>query len=105
MTIVFNENVNLRGYDSTNIRMLALSPSAESIQEYTAMLQKAIPGVGQPVLKMDDEGHNLVSVALLLEFGKLQIILGSDVETGSNNKTGWSGIISIKTVLLSGQIL
>lgn len=71
MTIVFNENVNLRNYDSTNIRMLALSPSAESIKEYTAMLQKAIPGVGQPVLKMDDEGHNLVSVALLLEFGKL----------------------------------
>ena len=67
MTIVFNENVNLRGYDSTNIRMLALSPSAESIQEYTAMLQNN-SRVGQPVLKMDDEGHNLVSCSTL-EFG------------------------------------
>lgn len=96
MTTVFNESVNLKGYNSINVRMLALSPSAISIQEYTAMLQKAIPGVGQPILKMDDEGHNLVSVALLLEFGKLQIIFGSDVETGSNKNTGWSGIISNK---------
>jgi beta-lactamase superfamily II metal-dependent hydrolase len=96
MTTVFNENVNLNGYNSTNVRMLALSPSAISIQKYTEMLQKAIPGVGQRISKMDDDGHNLVSVALLLEFGKLQMIFGSDVETGSNKNTGWSGIISNK---------
>ncbi|MGR3293566.1 MAG: hypothetical protein ACUZ9M_06060 [Candidatus Scalindua sp.] len=94
MNTVFEENVNVKGFGSTRIRMLALSPSAASIKEYKDMLFKAIPGVGKPVLKMDDEGHNLVSVALLLEFGNLQIIFGSDVETGSNNRTGWSGIIS-----------
>jgi hypothetical protein len=94
MSIVFKENVILKDYDSTDIRMLALSPSAESIIKYTEMLQKAIPEVGQRVLKMDDEDHNLVSVALLLEFGEIQIILGSDVETEASNNTGWHGIVS-----------
>ena len=40
------------------------------------------------------ELHNLISVALVLTVGNLQVVFGGDVEAGTNNETGWSGIVS-----------
>jgi len=86
-------NAEIEKYGTTDIRMIALSPSAASIQKYVEMLFEAFPQPGNPLLPMKDESHNLISVALLLKLGDLQIVLGSDVESGLNNNTGWRGII------------
>jgi len=94
MTLLFEmKSVEIEGYGLTDIRMIALSPSAASVQKYIEMLFAANPQVGKAIKPVRDEAHNLISVALLLQIGTLQIILGSDVENGSDNYTGWNGII------------
>ena len=87
------KNIKIDGYGTTEIRMIALSPSAASIRKYVNMLFEAFPKPGKPVLPMKDVSHNLISVALLLKLGSLQIVLGSDVESGLDNNTGWRGIV------------
>lgn len=94
MTVVFDlDDVEIEEYGNTDIRMIALSPSAASIKKYVEKLFEIFPKPGEPVLPMKDETHNLISVALFLKLGNLQIILGSDVESNSSKSTGWSGII------------
>jgi len=97
MALVFDlKNVSVEGYGKTDIRMMALSPSATSSQKYVEMLFKAFPQNGKPIFPINDEAHNLISVALLLDIGDIQVILGSDVENGLQANTGWNGIISNK---------
>lgn len=94
MTEVFEQkNIKIEGYGTTDIRMMALSPSAASTQKYVEKLFEAFPQPGAPVLPIKDEAHNLISVALLLKLGDLQIVLGSDVENGLDDYTGWKGIV------------
>jgi hypothetical protein len=94
MTLVFDlKNVPIEGYGTANICLMALSPSAASCQKYVDTLFKAFPQRGKPVQPVPDEAHNLISVALLLKIGEIQVIFGSDVETGLKNNTGWNGII------------
>jgi len=94
MTSVFNfEKVTVEEYGTTDISMIALSPSALSVEKYIEMLFSAIPKTGEVVLPMRDEAHNLISVALLLKLGDLQVIFGSDLESGSTDSIGWKGVI------------
>lgn len=97
MSLVLNSrNIAIHGYGTTDICLIALSPSAVSIKKYVEMLFNAFPQKGKPIFPLDDEAHNLISVALLLKLGDLQVILGSDVESGLQDNTGWQGIISNK---------
>ncbi|MBF0336280.1 MAG: hypothetical protein HQL05_00470 [Nitrospirae bacterium] len=102
MTSVFDKrNVLIKDYGSTDISMTALSPNAISIDLYTDKLFKAIPEPGLPVHELDDTLHNVISVALLLKIGELQIILGSDLETGTAvHKNGWIGVLSNRDIPL-----
>ncbi len=94
MTIVFEkERVEVEGYGTTDIRMIALSPSAESIQKYVEILLQAVPLIGKPVKPLKDKYHNLISVALHLKIGALQVVIGSDLEKGSDCKTGWDCVV------------
>lgn len=73
--------------------LIALSPSASNIKMYVQKLFKAIPQAGKPVLPMNNNEHNLISVALFLKYGNVQAILGSDLETKNDKSGGWNAII------------
>jgi hypothetical protein len=56
MSIVFElENIEIRKFGTTDIRMIALSPSARSSQKYIEILAKALAEVGKPIVPIDDE--------------------------------------------------
>jgi hypothetical protein len=94
MTGVFDCQAEIPHHGPATVRMTALSPSAMSVRQYVETLFASIPRPGEPVKPLNDDFHNLVSVAMLLVFGDLQVVLGSDVERGSGGETGWSAVIS-----------
>lgn len=94
-TLVLDERVETEEDSFIDIRMMALSPSAESKEQYRDALIEAINiEEGTFHVEKDCTDHNLISVALVLTVGNLQVVFGGDVETGTNNETGWAGIVS-----------
>lgn len=95
MTLVFDKRIKTKNDCFIDIRMMALSPSAESKVKYREELIKAINiEEGSFLVEKDCTDHNLISVALVLTVGNLQVVFGGDVEAGTNNETGWAGIVS-----------
>jgi hypothetical protein len=93
-SIIDVNNIQIEGYGTTDIKLLALSPSAISVKKYVEMLFALYPQKGKAVKPGDDRLHNLLSVAILLKIGNIQIIFGSDVETGTDDNMGWNGILN-----------
>lgn len=82
-------------YGKHEIEMIALSPSAESVKKYVELLFDAIPKEdGDSVKHLSDSHHNLLSSAIWCSIGNLRLVLGSDVERGDDNQTGWDGILN-----------
>lgn len=103
--IVDKRNVKIEDYGITDISIKALSPGASCIRKYLELLHKAIPEEGKAVLRLDDRGHNLLSVSLLIKLGDLKILLGSDVENSQGEDTGWQSIILNTGADLSAQLV
>jgi len=81
-------------YKNYEIEIIALSPSSESIRKYTELLFESIPKEDGDVLKpLSDSQHNLLSSAIWCSIGNLRLLLGSDVEIGDDEHTGWEGIL------------
>ena len=94
-TILFDfSSINVNGYGSSSIQMISLSPSAESEEQYFTILAQSMPQVGQIVKPLKDAAHNLISSAVLLRAGDIQILFGSDLEVGPNDRVGWSCLMS-----------
>ena len=89
------------------VEIVALSPSAESEDLYSDLLFGSIPKKDGDTFKLlPDSDHNLISAAIWCSIGNLRIILGSDVETGKNQKTGWIGILdNVDCPDLSSQLI
>lgn len=79
---------------STSVQVIALTPSGESVKRYTDNLYKAIVKVGQYVQPVPDQLHNLIASAIWISVGSVRIILGSDLEKGMDNLTGWYGVLA-----------
>jgi Metallo-beta-lactamase superfamily len=77
-----------RSIDSqTDIKIWGLAPSGRHVNEYKLKLIKSTKGRQfKSVLPKSD--HNLISSALLIEFGQTRIILGGDVEVD-----GWQDVL------------
>lgn len=86
--------INGTGFN-TEIRVL--SPSGVSEERYADALRRCIPRVGKRLRYLRRTDHNLIASALLVKVNDLKIILGSDVEKGGHNQTGWKGIMGITT--------
>jgi len=95
-TVVERRDVSIAGIGSVDVSLMALSPSAQSADRYVDKLFEAFPKTGQPLKPVSDPDiHNLISVALVLKAGRVQVILGSDLETGARDgATGWRAVVS-----------
>ena len=52
--------------ENTDIKLIAFSPSAISVQKYIEKLFSLLPRVGKVVKPGDDKLHNTISVSLFL---------------------------------------
>ena len=92
-TIVLEEHKSLPSGKTFQVIIKALTPSAESVDRYTKLLFENLRP-GQPVQKLPDRSHNLVASALWISVGSVRFLLGSDVETGTDDQTGWRGVVN-----------
>ena len=87
LTPIIDDQVN-------GVSVTALTPSSDSVRQYTELLYNAIGKVGQYVHKFPDHSHNLIASAIWISVGSVRIILGSDVKNGISKTTGWRGVLS-----------
>jgi hypothetical protein len=81
--------------EGNSVAIFGLSPSAESVETYKQLLFEAIPkNEGDVFNSLTDKQHNLISAAIWVSAGNIRLILGSDVEIGDDDRTGWKGIVS-----------
>lgn len=92
-TIVLQENKVLPSGRAFEVIIKALTPSAESVDRYADRLHRNLQP-GQPIRKLPDRDHNLVASALWISVGQVKILLGSDVEIGTDDQTGWRGVVN-----------
>ncbi|HZX13773.1 MAG TPA: MBL fold metallo-hydrolase [Thermodesulfobacteriota bacterium] len=97
--IIPAKNVSLKNHSKVRVRLISLSPSSASEEEYERLLDQTtvkaiVEGDLARLLDLNDRRHNLIASALLLEIGTIQIVLGSDLERGDSNQTGWKGVCS-----------
>ena len=76
----------------TNIKIWGLAPSGRHTDEYKLKLIKSTKG-RQFKSALPRSDHNLISSALLIEFGQTRIILGGDVEVD-----GWQDVLNDQPV-------
>ena len=91
--VVPPRTVNIRGTDLT-IMAISLSPLAEDEENYIRILREALPRVGHFLKDIPDVRHNLVSSAISISVSGNKAILGSDVERGTSDRSGWQGIVN-----------
>jgi len=89
------EIIRRGNYGNHEVEILALSPSAESVQRYRDILFEAIPRKdGDVIHEIPDTHHNLLSSAIWCSIGNLRLIFSSDVENGKCGQIGWKGILN-----------
>jgi hypothetical protein len=83
----------------SELRITALGPAGNLIDEYEDSIEKCFDtSVAARVLtvKAPDINNNIVSAALLIEYGDTTVVLGGDME-----KEGWEHVIAYTTSTLS----
>jgi beta-lactamase superfamily II metal-dependent hydrolase len=91
--IIARHNLQVGDSPLFDVQMVALSPSAESVEYYTNLLRQSIPNVGERIHPLKDELHNCIASAILLVAGRVRVIFGSDLESGATNRMGWRGVL------------
>lgn len=78
---------------SFELEVLALSPLAKDEESYINILREAFPRTKGEITEVPDQKHNLIASALWIRVGEVVVILGSDVEEGQSQSSGWRGIV------------
>ncbi len=64
---------------------------------WVGVLFKVIPTKDGEVFDViHDSQHNLLASAIYYQIGQLKLILGSDLEIGNDDQTGWRGVLENK---------
>ncbi len=91
--IIPRKTVNIEGRD-IEIDVLSLSPSAYDVEKYVSLLKQVFPKLNREFIELPDRDHNLIASAISIKFGNVHALIGSDVERGNCNSSGWRGIMS-----------
>ena len=75
----------------------ALSPSDKELLKSKLSIANLLPEEHQPKTRLASPKPNNSAVVLLIEVGKIQILLGADLEETSDAETGWSVIVDSTT--------
>lgn len=75
-------------------KLIALSPSPQTITNAARVIGSLIPTVGAAKNPVPRVTPNETSVAMLLEFGELSFLLGADLEVHSDVRCGWAAVVN-----------
>ena len=78
-------------------RVTALSPSAQSVTDAITQIRKFMPVEGADFRRYPNVRPNDCSVALLVTFPALSILLGGDLERGHDEMRGWRAVVASTT--------
>jgi beta-lactamase superfamily II metal-dependent hydrolase len=79
--------------NSLKSEVIALSPSDKIIEEYDYEISELLAKYGASNTKIYHTCPNDKSIVLLVKINDQRILLGSDLEVGSDEQKGWLGII------------
>ena len=77
-------NIGQQMYDRDGVRVIAVAPSGDQTLRYVERLTNCFNSDGTVKGRLPNSAHNMISAALIIEFGTSRILLGGDVET-----SGW----------------
>lgn len=73
--------------------LFALSPSPKTLIDFDGEISELITEFGQRNTAIINKSPNDKSVALLLKFNKVRVLLGADLEIGKSDDEGWRHIV------------
>ncbi|WP_281541364.1 MBL fold metallo-hydrolase [Maribacter aestuarii] len=76
-----------------NFELFALSPSPKTVINFDGEISKLITQFGTRNTAIINKSPNDKSVALLLKFNDVRVLLGADLEIGKDNHEGWRHIV------------
>lgn len=79
--------------NSGKVTVHALSPSSQTITDARKGLADLIPAVGQSIRHIPTLSPNSLCVVLSIETISATILLGADLETGTDDNHGWRAIV------------
>lgn len=80
-------------YNGVEFELFALSPSDFVTEQFDFELSNIIKRVFEKKLSIVNETPNDKCVVLLLKFGNQRVLLGADLEIGTNPNQGWTDIL------------
>ena len=97
-TILLRETMMIDG-SPVSVDFSALSPSSNEVSYANLAFSKLIPVPGKREKRIATPKHNYTSVAMWCRIGTHRLLLGADVETRADPKTGWTNILDDSQVL------
>ncbi len=87
-----HEGTTLFSGKTSNV--FALSPSAQSVTDSKRHFASLLPNPETPICAFPRLSPNRLSVALLIGSPEISFLLGGDLESGTDQASGWHGVIS-----------
>ncbi len=75
-------------------KVFALSPSAQSVTDSKRHFASLLPNPESPICAFPRLSPNRLSVALLIGCPEVSFLLGGDLESGTDQASGWPGVIN-----------
>jgi hypothetical protein len=76
-----------------DVKVCALSPSAQTVTDSIGGLENLFPAVGRPIRRFPCLTPNDRSVVLLVKTTAMHLLLGADLEIGRDERRGWQGVL------------
>lgn len=92
--VIVNRELLTTDSGGHKVSVRALSPSDVAFNLALQDLRKLIPQVGAPPRRLPRPKRNPTAIALWIEFGDCNVLLGSDLEEFDEPHTGWSVVVA-----------
>ncbi len=91
--LLYEKQIHLE-FQTVTARVTALSPSDSAIERARLSFAKLIPRHSQPKLRIGAPRVNHCAVALWIEVGRHNVMLGSDLENDADADIGWRAVVN-----------
>lgn len=76
------------------VKVSALSPSAATVTSASTAFANLLPKAKQPIRRVPESSPNQLSVVLQIPSPEVSVLLGGDLETGTNTHRGWHAVVA-----------
>src|SRR5262249_54962055 len=91
-TSIYRIDSNASGH-GLPVEMIALSPSHGDILSFLQRIESSMPRGRQTKIAVPSPQPNDVSIATMISIGPFSVLLGADLENGSDPTGGWKAVL------------